>query len=281
MKRAFLQGDAFLADVALAAKERSSLHLWWLGQSGFLLQYRGQHLLLDPYLSDSLSKKYDHTQTPHLRMTERVIGAEQLNFIAAVSSSHMHTDHFDPETLLPLMRVNPGLKLIVPRANLDLASQKLQLDKRQFSEIHLKQAVNVGVFTLYGIRAAHETLELDSEGHPKYMGYIIQVGGFTLYHSGDTVLFEGLKEDLSHWKIDLAFLPINGRDPKRGVAGNLSAEEALGLAKDLNIGCVIPCHFDMFTFNTASSEAFITEAKRLGQPYKVLEQGQRFSLKAF
>jgi L-ascorbate metabolism protein UlaG (beta-lactamase superfamily) len=30
--------------------------LWWLGLSGFLIQWQGHHLLLDPYLSDSLTK---------------------------------------------------------------------------------------------------------------------------------------------------------------------------------------------------------------------------------
>ena len=33
-------------------------HLWWLGQSGYLLQWRGKRVLIDPYLSDSLTKKY-------------------------------------------------------------------------------------------------------------------------------------------------------------------------------------------------------------------------------
>jgi L-ascorbate metabolism protein UlaG (beta-lactamase superfamily) len=49
-----LSDDAFLADVAGAAPE--VLHVWWLGQSGFLLAWQGSHLLLDPYLSDSLTR---------------------------------------------------------------------------------------------------------------------------------------------------------------------------------------------------------------------------------
>lgn len=279
MKQAFLQDDAFLADVARVAKDRSSLNLWWLGQSGFLLQYQEQHLLIDPYLSDSLSHKYAGSDKPHIRMTERVIAPEKLDFIDGVSSSHLHTDHLDSETLVALMEVNPKLKIIVPTAIIDLASQRLEVDKSRLSDINLKQSVTVGAFTLHGVRAAHEKLEYDQAGHPKCMGYIIQVGKFTLYHSGDTVLFDGLRDELSKWKIDLAFLPINGRDPARDVAGNLSASEAVKLAKDLTIGCVIPCHFDMFTFNTASPETFIDEARKQGQAYKVLQNGERFSLK--
>ena len=59
-----LQGEAFLADVRDAASSQDDLHIWWLGQSGFLVQWRGRHLLFDPYLSDSLSRKYAATDKP-------------------------------------------------------------------------------------------------------------------------------------------------------------------------------------------------------------------------
>ena len=52
MKQAFLKDDAFLDDVRAKEKQPEELHVWWLGQSGFLLQHRLQYLLFDPYLSD-------------------------------------------------------------------------------------------------------------------------------------------------------------------------------------------------------------------------------------
>ena len=87
-----LQDAAFLASVHRARHNPEHLHLWWLGQSGFLVQWQGQHLLLDPYLSDSLTAKYAATDKPHIRMTERVIAPESLDFIQVVTSSHNHTD---------------------------------------------------------------------------------------------------------------------------------------------------------------------------------------------
>ena len=78
MIQPLLQDDAFLADVERVRMEApDDLHLWWLGQSGFLVQWRGRHLLLDPYLSDSLTLKYAATDRPHVRMTERVIAPER------------------------------------------------------------------------------------------------------------------------------------------------------------------------------------------------------------
>ena len=48
-------------------------------------------LLLDPYLSDSLTQKYTATDKPHVCMTARVVAPERLDFIDLVTSSHNHT----------------------------------------------------------------------------------------------------------------------------------------------------------------------------------------------
>ncbi|MEJ7713678.1 MAG: hypothetical protein WKF84_28465 [Pyrinomonadaceae bacterium] len=60
MIKAALKDDQLLADIESARKERGGFRLWWLGQSGFLIQWENQHALLDPYLSDSLTAKYAH-----------------------------------------------------------------------------------------------------------------------------------------------------------------------------------------------------------------------------
>jgi L-ascorbate metabolism protein UlaG (beta-lactamase superfamily) len=272
-----LKDKAFLMNVREALEETSRLHLWWLGQSGFLIQYQGKHLLVDPYLSDSLTKKYAETNKPHIRMTERVIAPEQLDFIDVVTSSHNHTDHLDAETLLPLMQVNPNLKVMVPKANLEFVANRLQLPLERLTPI-AKDVVRLGLFMFHAVPAAHESLEIDEEGNYKYIGLVIEVGGYTIYHSGDTLLYDGMVETLKQWPIDIALLPINGRDPKRGVAGNLSAEEAAQLSKNIGAKLVIPCHYDMFEFNTVSPHAFIEAAKALGQKYRVLQNGERLTL---
>ena len=99
-------------DNLLAGEE--GFHIWWLGQSGFLLQWNGRRVLLDPYLSDSLTMKYAATEKPHTRMSERVIDPALLSNISIVTSSHNHTDHLDAETLAPILKNNPGIKLIIP-----------------------------------------------------------------------------------------------------------------------------------------------------------------------
>ena len=272
-----LQDEAFLADVRSAPADR--VNLWWLGQSGYLVQWQGHHLLIDPYLSDSLTRKYQGTAKPHVRMTGRVIAPEQLNFIEAVTSSHNHTDHLDGETLIPLIRANPALSIIVSAANLLFAADRLQVRPERLTPIHADtDPVTVGPFTFFAIPSAHEALETDENGEHTYIGLIVQIGGRTIYHSGDACLYEGLVERLKKWKIDLAILPINGRDPKRGVSGNFSAGEAVQLGSDIGAGLVIPCHYEMFEFNSVTPQGFIRAADSSGCPYRILEAGERLSL---
>jgi L-ascorbate metabolism protein UlaG (beta-lactamase superfamily) len=83
---------------------------------------------------------------------------------------------------------------------------------------------------------------------------------------------------LRSYAVDLALLPINGRAPERRVAGNLDGIEAAALAHAIGARCVIPCHYEMFEFNTASPVPFAAECARLGQRCAVLRAGERWTL---
>lgn len=275
MIRPVLQDAAFLADVAAARAQADALHVWWLGQSGFLVQWQGHHLLFDPYLSDSLTKKYADTDKPHVRMTERVIAPDQLGFVEVTTSSHNHTDHLDAETLLPLLAANPGLRLVVPAANRVFAAQRLgrTVDDPLFVDLDDGTTADLSPFHFTGLPAAHESLQQDAQGRHVFLGFLVHVGPFTLYHSGDTVDYPGLAERLAQARVDLAFLPINGRAPERRVTGNLDGPEAADLAHRAGIALVVPCHYELFSFNTASTEPFLTACKNLGVQPHVLRAG--------
>ena len=213
-----------------------------MGQSGYLLQWQNRHLLIDPYLSDSLTKKYALTDKPHIRMSERVIDPIRLNFIDVVTSSHNHTDHLDGETLIPLLQVNPNLKMIIPEANRDFVTNRIQTERTYPIGLNDNQQVEVAGFTFHGIPAAHNELERDERGNCKFMGYVIQFGSWTIYHSGDTLWHEDIIQALQPFDFDLMILPINGNKPERRVAGNLDAKEAVKLAKMFSAKRLIPCH---------------------------------------
>ena len=70
------QGENLASEIRHAKQngDTDSFDIWWLGQSGFLIQWNKKCLLFDPYLSDSLTKKYASTHKPHERLSELVIG---------------------------------------------------------------------------------------------------------------------------------------------------------------------------------------------------------------
>ncbi|MEP7144083.1 MAG: MBL fold metallo-hydrolase [Ferruginibacter sp.] len=273
---AILKDEALIAEMDSMMNDEAHCDLWWLGQSGFLLQWKGKRVLIDPYLSDSLTKKYATTDKPHTRISELVLKPELLKNISIVTSSHNHTDHLDGETLMTVLKNNPGIKFIIPEANRDFVAERLKCESDFPVGLNDGKRVAIDGFTFHGIPAKHNEIDRDENGNCKYMGYIIEFGKYKIYHSGDTLWFEGMVEMLKPFAVDVALLPINGNDPARKVAGNLNCRETAELGKAISAKCVIPCHYDMFSFNTADVNDFVKEAEKLRQPYKILKGGERF-----
>ncbi|MEO8495697.1 MAG: MBL fold metallo-hydrolase, partial [Planctomycetota bacterium] len=146
-----LSHDALLDDVHAANVSNDRVRMWWLGQSGFLVQWNQRHLLLDPYLSDSLTVKYATTDKPHVRMTQLAIDPARLDFIDVVTSSHNHTDHLDGETLIPLLRANPEVTIVVAAANRQFAAERLQCRPDRLTSIDDGGSVDAAGFSIHAI----------------------------------------------------------------------------------------------------------------------------------
>lgn len=274
---AYQKDEELLADISSTESELTGFRVWWLGQSGFLVQWQGKYLLFDPYLSDSLTHKYATTDKPHVRMSERVIDPARLDFVDVVTSSHNHTDHLDADTLLPLLAANPDIQLVIPEANREFVANRLGCEPTFPIGMNDTFQKDVAGFRFFGIPAAHNEVERDFLDQCKFMGYVVEFGGYRVYHGGDTLWFEGLQELLMPYAVDVAFLPINGHNPERRVAGNLSAEEAAQLGVAIGAGCVIPHHFNLFEFNTEDPEVFIKAARKYRTPFRVLRIGEKYS----
>jgi L-ascorbate metabolism protein UlaG (beta-lactamase superfamily) len=246
----FLADDAFIADVQ-SARVEPGLRLWWLGQSGFLVQFEGRHLAVDPYLSDSLTRKYAGTDTPHVRITRRVVAPERLAFVDAVLSTHGHGDHLDAETLRAI-----GAPVVCPSGIVELANERSAIEPVGLAE---GEAAGIAGFRIEAVPAEHPG--------DHCVGYVVSADERRIYHSGDTTWVE---PDVDG--VDVAIVPINGK------LGNLDAVEAARLARQAGAKLAVPCHFDMFEFNTTTPDAFVAECERLGQPYRVLRNGERLSL---
>lgn len=230
--------------------------IWWLGQAGFALRYGHRAILIDPYLSDSLAKKYKGHTFPHERMMPIPVQPEALQHIDWVLCTHRHTDHMDPTTLTSLLR-SSGCRVVVPCAVLAYVLENIgpsAADRttcvNAYQDVILEE--NIG---LHPIPAAHETLMMNTRGEHYFLGYILQLGSIRIYHSGDCIPYDNLEKKLRDLKPDIALLPVNGRDEYRrrhNVPGNFHFEEALQLCCNANIAYLIPHHYGMFEFNTVN-----------------------------
>jgi len=231
-----------------------AVSLVWLGQAGFVLDGGGHRVVIDPYLSDSLSEKYRGTRFPHDRLMPAPVASEAIRHVTAVLATHAHTDHLDPGTLPALLDANPLAVLVAPASAAEVAVARAGIGPDRLrlldSGDHLRIAPRLAVTAT---RAAHETLERDDQGRYRFLGFAVHLAGATVFHSGDTVPFEGQTEEVQALGADLALLPVNGRDETRrasGIPGNLTVEEAVMFARRAEIPSVIAHHFGLFDFNT-------------------------------
>jgi L-ascorbate metabolism protein UlaG (beta-lactamase superfamily) len=259
MLKPVLSGKDLIEDIAATEFPGDGVAVWWLGQSGYVYKSREATVYIDPYLSDSLTQKYKGTEKPHIRMTASPLRPSQVGNADIVISTHKHSDHMDPETAPAILKNSPASVYVVPRAHMQhVTAWGIQPDR--IIPADADESLYLKGIELCAIPSAHEQLDYTEEAGYPYMGFIIRMGGMTLYHSGDCIPYNGLIQRLLKHKPDVAFLPVNGRDERRRrlkVPGNFTIQEAFSLCSLSGIETMVPNHYDMFTFNTVPVEDII------------------------
>lgn len=235
------------------------LSIQWLGQSGFILHWNGRTIVLDPYLSTRLERiTNDSRLQRHVRMMPPPIAPESLTGVTDIVCSHDHADHLDPETIVPLMKASPKARIIVPPAAVQ-ALEGLGIKASRIVPVGDGTTRDVDGLSITGIAGMHNAFDYHEETGYPYLGYLLEIGGLKLYHAGDTIMFDALRDRLKALEADIALLPINGGDYERffrGFMSNMTYYQAADLAAYMNTELVIPTHFDMFTINTENIAKF-------------------------
>jgi L-ascorbate metabolism protein UlaG (beta-lactamase superfamily) len=173
--------------------------------------------------------------------------------------THDHADHIDPVALPGIALASPGARFVAPRPAAGRVAELVGDDARVVAAT-AGEALAPGAIEVIPVAAKHEEFDLHPTlGYP-YLGYVIRAGGVTIYNAGDTIPYEGLVETLQSLDIDLAFLPINGRDFFRTRAetiGNMDYREAAELAMAIGVEVAVPVHYGMFAGNTAPPGHFV------------------------
>ena len=203
-----------------------------------------------------------------------------------VFCTHRHSDHMDPGSLPLLARTNSSCRFVAPRAERQ-AALMAGVPSDRLVTINAGESLSLAENTAaQAVASAHETLKVNDHGEHHFLGFIFRTPRLVLYHSGDCVPYDGLAAQLLDCKIDVALLPVNGRDAcraSRNIAGNFSLAEARQLCVDARIPWLVAHHFGMFAFNTPSLAKLRKEAGRAAadgrcllpavESYYLLEQG--------
>ena len=280
-KGAFMNAAAGLkAQIESTPIIPNSLALWGLGQMGLAIKGPDGLLVIDPCLTDVVRERFGDFW---VRGYPPPMQPGELTGVSCLMASHEHLDHFDPTTLGPAAAASPAARMVAPAWCADLLPEAGISPDRFLVPPALQPITLPGTSArLTAVPAAHYDLIHDEQKGHRWLGYIIEWNGVTVYHAGDTIIYKGYLEMMRGLPTpDVALIPTNGRDWYRevdiGAVGNLMPEEAAYLARELGWGMVILGHNDLYPNNAIPMANLAAAMERYAprQRYKIMQPGER------
>jgi L-ascorbate 6-phosphate lactonase len=245
-----------LRDKIAGSTPASGVDVWWLGQAGVVLRGSGASVAIDPFLTDygGFGRLYDPPIAP-----------DQVDFLDLLLGTHDHIDHIDPLGFPALLDASPEAIGIVPAAVLPRVSS-LVGDSSRLLGARVDSMIEHSGVTVAALPAVHANepndgydFHLTADGEYPFLGYVVELDGVRICHTGDTLIYDGLLDRLRTERLDLLILPINGASwfrEQRGLVGNMNVFEAAELAAASGVPIAMPVHWDLFADNTEDPEHF-------------------------
>lgn len=179
-------------------------NLLWYGHATFSLEEDQRIYFIDPFELKSAKGKAD-----------------------IVFITHAHFDHCSIDDIKKILKKDT---LVVSSPG---CIEKLGLDKVKIVEPNASfsiGSVSVKTIPAYNLNPARLNY------HPRknnWVGYIVTVGGKTIYHAGDTDFVPEMK---SIGKVDIALLPMGG-------TYTMDVDEAIEAANTIKAEATVPMHY--------------------------------------
>ncbi|MFB6110281.1 MAG: MBL fold metallo-hydrolase [Halodesulfurarchaeum sp.] len=264
---------------AVAEADPDGLALWYLGCNGFILKAGdGTTLFIDPYLGTG-----DPPRT--VRMIPVPFDPVDVQAADAVLATHEHTDHVHGPSQAPIL-TGTGAAFLGPDPSVEKArtenwTETYGVNEDQYDVVAAGDTREIGDVTIR-VESAHDP---DAD---EPVSYLVEYGGKTVFHGGDTKPDETLSEIGSAYDIDLGILAFGStgtipekvsREPER-TTWYSDETQIIDAAEQLNLDRLLPTHWDMWKGLTADPTALFEHQRSRPAPNRIdlLEIGDRIDL---
>jgi len=208
----------------------------WIGHASFLATLSSASFLVDPVFSNAIAGVVR-------RHGEAGLLASDLPPLSALLVTHNHYDHLDAPSVGALPRTLPVF------AAAGLGAWFAKRGFTQVTEMRWWDRAQAGTLTITFVPARHwSRRSLGDTNRSAWGGFVVQGGGTTLYHAGDTGWFDGFVEIARRFPaIDLALLPIGAYAPAWFMGPHhMNPEEAIEARDVLSAKAWVPMHWGAF-----------------------------------
>jgi L-ascorbate 6-phosphate lactonase len=237
--------------------EPGKLAIFWLGGAAFAFKTTsGKVVYVDPYLSNSLDHFYSWKRLPGSPILIQPSEVEA----DLVLVTHAHEDHLDPHTLPEIVQnctavfAGPTSCIEAMRGWCFPAERLIEINQGDQKEI-----CGLNITAVY----AHHASDAGAQT-PDAVGYVMDLDGIVVYHTGDT-LYDMKLDEAGQYHPDALLVCING------AYGNMPPDDAAILTSKINPTVVIPMHWGLVAENTSDPADFVSSlCKTRGQVRPVI-----------
>jgi len=244
---------------------RGQVGITWIGHASFLIQWPDSNLLIDPNFANwlFLVKRQKHAGL-------RIRDLPQADLVLL---THAHFDHFHKPTLRRLL--SPRIA-VVPWGVGDLA-RGLGFDR--VIELEWWESFTRGPLRVTLTPCQHWGARVLRDRHRGYGGFLLESGGRSVYHAGDTAYFDGFQQVGERFAPEIALLPIGAYHPESFRCVHMAPDDALRGFRDLQAQWLVPMHYGSFRLSFEALDEpprrlrTLAEQQGLTRHLRILEEG--------
>ncbi|MEA5024342.1 L-ascorbate metabolism protein UlaG (beta-lactamase superfamily) [Desulfitobacterium sp. LBE] len=231
--------------------KNEELTVAWLGHAGFLINFYGTKILIDPAFYERIGLTPLGNYTIGMkRYVACPLTAEQAGKVDLVICSHAHTDHFDYPSLRSMQ--SPDTAVVTAKGTRSLWEG---LNYKTIDEMHWGDEKEYpGGLKVKAIEGEHWGARLPWNKEMEANSILLSKNGVNLFIGADTGYTEKFQQQLREVEIELAIMGIAAYSPKSFEARHATPEQAIQMAEEMGAKKILPMHWGTFKLSQEPME---------------------------